>query len=180
MELIVIQKKIYEVRGHRVMLDFDLAELYEVETRVLNQAVKRNIDIFPEDFMFQLSNKEWETMSSQIVMTYPIKRPKAAIPLAFTEHGVTMLANVLKSKKARLRSVAIVRAFISLKQFVVNYKDLSEKIAELEQKYNRNFADVYEALNLLLQDKEAQESMAKRKRIGFKIPKHRALISIKR
>jgi hypothetical protein len=76
------------------MLDFDLAELYEVETRVLNQAVKRNIDIFPDDFMFQLSEKEWTTMSSQIVMTSPSKRPKTALPLAFTEHGVTMLANV--------------------------------------------------------------------------------------
>lgn len=76
------------------MLDFDLAELYEVETRILNQSVRRNIDIFPEDFLFQLTSKEWKNMSSQIVMTYPIKRPKIALPLAFTEHGVTMLANV--------------------------------------------------------------------------------------
>jgi hypothetical protein len=101
MQLQIIQSKIYEVRGHKVMLDFDLAELYEVETRVLNQAVKRNIDIFPADFMFQLTLKEWESMSSQIVMTYPVKRPKAALPLAFTEHGVTMLSNVLKSKKSK-------------------------------------------------------------------------------
>jgi len=115
MEIDRIQTKIYEVREQKVMLDFDLAELYEVETRVLNQAVKRNIDIFPEDFMFQLSKTEWESMSSQIVMTYPIKRPKTALPLAFTEHGVTMLANVLKSKKARLTSIAVVRAFIALK-----------------------------------------------------------------
>ena len=97
------------------MLDFDLAELYEVETRVLNQAVRRNIDIFPLDFMFQLSLSEWESMSSQNVMTYPPKRPKSAMPLAFTEHGVTMLATVLKSKKARQTSIAIVRAFIALK-----------------------------------------------------------------
>ena len=101
MQLQLIQKKIYELRGQKVMLDFDLAELYEVETRALNQAVKRNIDIFPSDFMFQLTKKEWKTMSSQIVMTSPLKRPKSALPLAFTEHGVTMLSNVLKSKKAR-------------------------------------------------------------------------------
>ena len=82
MQLATIQTKIYEIRGQKVMLDFDLAELYEVETRVLNQAVKRNIDIFPEDFMFQLSQTEWENMSSQFVMTYPAKRPKTALPFA--------------------------------------------------------------------------------------------------
>jgi hypothetical protein len=171
MELVVIQKKIFEIRGHKVMLDFDLAALYEVETRVFNQAVKRNIDIFPPDFMFRLTKKEWEAMSSQIVMTYPSKRPKTALPLAFTEHGVTMLANVLKSKKARLLSIAIVRAFIALKQFALNYKELSDKISALEHKYNKKFADVYEALDLLLRDKDEQEDFSKRKRIGFKIPK---------
>lgn len=174
MELIVIQKKIYELRGHKVMLDFDLAELYEVETRVLKQAVKRNIDIFPEDFMFELTKIEWNLLTSQIVIFEKGqgkgKYPKY-LPYAFTEHGVTMLANVLKSKKARLRSVAIVRAFIALKQFVVNYKELADKIGDLERKYNRQFADVYEALDLLLKDNQAQEDFSKRKRIGFKIPK---------
>ena len=101
MQLQIIQSKIYEVRGQTVMLDFDLAELYEVETRALNQAVKRNSDLFPLDFMFQLTEVERASMSSQNVMTFPTKRPKSALPLAFTEHGVTMLANVLKSKKAR-------------------------------------------------------------------------------
>jgi len=168
MEIDRIQTKIYEVREQKVMLDFDLAELYEVETRVLNQAVKRNIDIFPEDFMFQLSKTEWESMSSQIVMTYPIKRPKTALPLAFTEHGVTMLANVLKSKKARLTSIAVVRAFIALKRFALNYKELSEKLKEIESLYNKQFKDVYEAINFLLQ-KDNQETVQKqRTRIGFK------------
>lgn len=111
MQLQVIQTKIYEVRGQKVMLDYDIAELYEVETRILNQAVKRNIDIFPQDFMFQITSKEWQDMSSQIVMTSVNKRPKTALPLVFTEHGVTMLANILKSKKARQTSIAIVRAF---------------------------------------------------------------------
>ena len=97
MQLTIIQKKIYEIRDCKVMLDFDLAELYEVETRVLNQAIKRNIKSFPKDFMFRLTAKEWKMMSSQIVMTYPGKRPKTARPYVFTEHGVTMLASVLKA-----------------------------------------------------------------------------------
>ncbi len=154
MQLQKIQTKIYEIRGQKVLFDFDLAELYEVETRVLNQAVKRNIDIFPSDFMFQLTESEWGRMSSQIVMTSPNKRPKSALPFAFTEHGVTMLANVLKSKKARLTSIAIVRAFIALKQFISSYHELSEKLKDLESKYNTQFKDVYEAINYLLQKRQ--------------------------
>ncbi len=168
MQLQIIQKKIYEIRGQKVMLDFDLAELYEVETRALNQAVKRNIDIFPNDFMFQLTKKEWKTMSSQIVMTSPLKRPKSALPLAFTEHGVTMLSNVLKSKKARQTSVAIVRVFISLKQFTLNYKELAEKLKELENKYNLQFTTVYEALKYLMEDKQTRDDWKSRKQIGYK------------
>jgi ORF6N domain len=114
MDIVIIQQKIYEVREQKVMFDFDLAELYSVETRVLNQAVKRNKDRFPKDFMFQLTAKESKNMSSQFVMTYPFKRPKTALPYAFTEHGVTMLASVLKSQRAIKMNIAIVRAFISL------------------------------------------------------------------
>lgn len=168
MNLQVIQNKIYEVRAQKVMLDYDLAELYEVETRALNQAVKRNIDIFPDDFMFQLSKIEWENMSSQIVMTYPRKRPKTALPLAFTEHGVAMLANVLKSQKARKTSVAIVRAFIALKQYTLTHKDITDKLKELENKFNKQFKDVYEALNYLLNKDKIQKEQNERKRIGFK------------
>jgi hypothetical protein len=168
MELKKIQTKIYEVRNQKVMLDFDLAELYEVETRVLNQAVKRNLDIFPEDFMFRLSQKEWDDMSSQIVMTSSSKRPKTALPLVFTEHGVTMLSNVLKSKKARQTSIAVVRAFIALKQFALNYKDITDKIKELELKYNKQFKDVSEAINYLLQKDKQQIDQKERKRIGYK------------
>ena len=167
MQLQKIQTKIYEVRSQKVMLDFDLAELYEVETRVLNQAVKRNIDIFPPDFMFQLTENEWEQMSSQIVMTSSKKRPKTAVPFAFTEHGVTMLANVLKSKKARQTSIAIIRAFIMLKQFISNYHELSERLRELESKYNTQFKDVHEAINFLLQKDNLEINQKERKRIGF-------------
>ena len=142
--------------------------LQHFETRALNQAVKRNIDIFPEDFMFQLSLPELEGMSSQIVMTYPIKRPKSALPLVFTEHGVTMLANILRSKKARQTSIAIVRAFIALKQFALNYREISEKLRELENRYNKQFKDVYEAINYLLTKDKLETDQNQRKRIGFK------------
>lgn len=168
MQLQVIQTKIYEVRGQKVMLDYDIAELYEVETRVLNQAVKRNIDIFPADFMFQITIKEWETMSSQFVMTSVSKRPKTALPLVFTEHGVTMLANVLKSKKARQTSIAIVRAFIALKQFALTNTELNNKLKELENTYNKQFKDVYEAINYLLHKDKQETSQKDRKQIGYK------------
>ena len=100
MNELAIKEKIYEIRGQRVMLDFDLAELYQVETRVLNQSVKRNIRRFPEDFMFQLSEVEWDTILSQFVMTSRVKRPKSALPLAFTEHGALALAGILRSDVA--------------------------------------------------------------------------------
>ena len=168
MHLQQIESKIHEIRRQKVMLDYDLAELYEVQTRALNQAVKRNIDIFPDDFMFQLSEKEWEQMSSQIVMTSLNKRPKTALPYAFTEHGVTMLANVLKSKKARLTSIAIVRAFITLKKFISNYNEIAETLKELENKYNQQFKDVYEAINYLLNKDKQETAQKERKKIGYK------------
>jgi hypothetical protein len=168
MELLIIQKKIFEVRGQKIMLDFHLAELYDTETRALNQAVRRNLDIFPKDFMFRLTKKEWKNMSSQIVMTYPQRRPKVSPPLAFTEHGVTMLANVLKSRKARKISVSIVRAFIALKQFAMDYKELQKKLGELEAKYNKQFKDIYEALNYLMQREVLETEQKNRKRIGYK------------
>jgi ORF6N domain len=169
MELLVIQKKIYEIRGHKVMLDFDLAELYEIETKNINLAVKRNIIRFPLDFMFQLRTEEWESLRLQNE-TSNKRGGRRYLPYAFTEHGVAMLASVLKSEKAALVNIAIVRAFIALKQLAFNYKELSDKITEIEHKHNKQFADVYEALDLLLQDKEAQEDFSKRKRIGYKIP----------
>jgi hypothetical protein len=117
--------------------------------------------------MFQLSSNECDGMSSQIVMTYPIKRPKNDLPLAFTEHGVTMLATVLKSKKARQTSIAVVRAFIALKQFALNYNEISDKLRELESRYNKQFKDVYEAINYLLLKDRKITSHNQRRRIGF-------------
>jgi len=171
MHLIVIQQKIYEIRSHKVMLDFDLAELYEVETRALNQAIKRNIESFPKDFMFRLTAKEWKTMSSQFVMTYPGKRPKTALPYAFTEHGVTMLASVLKSSKARKMNIAIVRAFIALKKFVLENSEILGQLKELKERigdHDIQLNQIYNAIENLLDDKVEQKSWKERERIGFK------------
>jgi hypothetical protein len=150
MQLQGIQNKIYEIRGHKVMLDFDLAVLYEVETRALKQAVRRNIDRFPEDFMFILSENEINFLVSQNVI--PSKSYfGGAFPYVFTEQGVAMLSSVLKSKKALKVNIAIMRAFVFLRDYALSHKDLTEKLKELEGKYNKQFKDVYEAINYLLQ-----------------------------
>jgi hypothetical protein len=166
MQLQKIEQKIYELRGQKVMLDFDLAELYEVETKVLNQAVKRNTDRFPIDFMFQLSKKEFEILKSQIVTSSWGGTRK--LPYAFTEQGVAMLSSVLRSDKAINVNIAIMRAFVLMRQYALGYKELADKIAKLERKYNKKFADVYQALNLLLADNENETDWENRERIGFK------------
>ena len=164
------------------MLDFDLAELYEVETKVLNQSVKRNIDRFPNDFMFRLTTKEWEsirsqivttsqkgsTMRSQIVTASQNKRNTSATPYAFTEQGVSMLSGILRSAKAISVNIAIMRAFVFMRQYALTHKDLTDKLKELETKYDRQFKDVYEALNYLLQKDKIQKEQGERPRIGFK------------
>ena len=127
-----IKQKIYEIRGCKVMLDFDLAALYQVETRILNQAVRRNAARFPEDFMFQLTVTEWSDISSQFVMTSRAKRPKSALPLAFTEHGALMLSSVLRSNVAIETSIKVTRAFVAIRQ-ALNVLALPTKLTELER-----------------------------------------------
>ena len=133
-DLQLIQSKIYEIRGQRVMLDFDLATMYGVETRVLNQAVKRNIKRFPEDFMFQVSEIEWHVISSQFVMTSRAKRPKSALPLAFTEHGALMLSSVLRSDIAIDTSIKITRAFVAMRQ-AINFMEFSSLIRTFKLRF---------------------------------------------
>ena len=131
-DITTIQSLIYEIRGQRVMLDFDLAILYGVETRALNQAVKRNQNRFPEDFMFQLSREEWEAISSQVVMTSRLKLPKSAVPFVFTEHGALMLSSVLRSDVAVDISLKITRAFVAMRALLVS-SAIPKKLSELEQ-----------------------------------------------
>lgn len=144
MELKIIQNKIFEIRGQSVMLDFDLAELYEVETRVLNQAVKRNIKRFPSDFMFQLTNKEFDVLMSQSVISSWGGTRK--LPHAFTEHGVTMLASVLRSERAIEINIQVVRAFIALRQYALGYAELNQKLETFMLETNMQFSDIYQAL----------------------------------
>jgi hypothetical protein len=169
MQLQKIQAKIIEIRGQRVMLDFDLAELYEVETRVLNQAVKRNIQRFPDDFMFQLASQEWEILKSQSVISKQEKRGGTQkLPFAFTEQGLAMLSGILNSDKAINVNIGIMRAFVVLRQFALTNENLTQKLKEIETKYDKQFKDVIEAINFLLQKEKQQVLQSARKRIGFK------------
>ena len=156
-QLELIQSKIYEIRGQRVMLDFDLAELYQVETRVLNQAVKRNINRFPKDFMFQVTAEEWVVISSQFVMTSRNKRPKSALPLAFTEHGVVMLSSVLRSDIAVQTSVLITRAFVAMRQMIANSPVIMSAQLQKEMKKLKEYIeDVFADQNDINEDTRMQ------------------------
>ncbi|WP_118949835.1 ORF6N domain-containing protein [Taibaiella helva] len=177
MELTVIQERIFEIRGQKVMLDYDLAALYDVET-ALNQAVKRNQKRFPDDFMFRLSAAEWEAIqqmnSSQFVMSSGKHRGARYQPYAFTEHGVTMLASVLKSEKAVEMNILIVRAFIHLRRFALQYRDLSEQIQALKEQlgsHDIQLGRIYDTIERMLDDQTELKSWQKREPIGFKPPK---------
>ena len=130
--MIYVQNLIHEFRGRKVILDFDLAKLYQVETRVLNQSVKRNLRRFPSDFMFQLTEEEWLSNSSQIVMTS--NRPKKALPFAFTEQGVAMLSGLLHSDVAIDANIAIMRAFVQVRQYLLTTASMSSELKELRTK----------------------------------------------
>jgi hypothetical protein len=162
----IIQQKIHEIRGLKVMLDTDLAALYEVETKALNQAVKRNLKRFPPDFMFQLAQNEYANLKSHFVTSSWGGTRK--MPYAFTEHGVTMLAGILKSEKAIEMNIVIVRAFIALRKIAMHYKDLAIKLEELEKTNNEKFREIYQALNFLISKKKKEEEFTNRPRIGFR------------
>jgi phage regulator Rha-like protein len=166
MQLQTIQSFIHEIRGHRVMLDFDLAELYETETKRLKEAVRRNINRFPPDFMFQLNESEFETLRTQNASS---KRGGIRYkPFAFTEQGVAMLASVLNSAKAIEVNIQIVRAFVFLRQYAIANDELARKLEELESRYNKQFKDIYEALNYLFTKDQQITTHNQRKRIGYK------------
>jgi hypothetical protein len=177
-----VQNRIYEIRGERVMLDYDLASLYEVETRVLNQAVKRNNKRFPSDFMFRLTKEEFEglrsqfvtaseNMSSQFVMTYTNKRPVKDLPYAFTEQGVAMLSGILKSDKAIEMNIAIMRAFVEIRKIAFRQTDLKEQLQEIKQRlgeHDEQLNSIYDAMENLLDEKASKIKWDDRERIGFK------------
>jgi hypothetical protein len=156
-----IERTILVIRGHRVMLDADLALLYEVEAKVLNQAVKRNIERFPADFMFQLTAEEAEHLRSQSV-TSSSWGGRRYLPYAFTEQGVAMLSSVLRSPRAVQVNIEIMRAFVRLRQMLQQNADLARKLAQLERKYDTQFRAVFDAIRELMKPPEKP-----RRRIGF-------------
>lgn len=167
MDLQIIQNNIFEVRGCRVMLDYHLAELYQVETRALKQAVKRNIERFPSDFMFVLTQEEANLLLS-IGVSQNVIPPDynfgVAMPMAFTEQGVAMLSSVLRSKVAIEVNISIMRAFVLMRQMAIGYEELSRRIEELEVSTDAQFNELYQALTQLLSQSKQQKE---RRPVGF-------------
>jgi hypothetical protein len=180
-----IQNRIYEIRGERVMLDFDLATIYEVPTKVLNQAVKRNTKRFPKDFMFQLTANEWQDLRSHIVTTYESdkgtrsqtvttiqSRRKDNLPYAFTEQGVATLSGILNSDKAIAMNIAIMRAFVEIRRILIQENDLRVQLKAIKDRLGEHDAQlnqIYDAMENLLDEKAAGRNWEERGRIGFKI-----------
>lgn len=169
MTLETIRGKIHTIRGKQVIIDADLATLYQVETKVLKQAVRRNIERFPEDFMFELTSEEYKSLRSQFV-TLEIGRGMYSkyLPFAFTEQGVAMISSVLKSQIAIQVNIQIMRVFVSIRQFALSNLELSEKIKELEATHNKKFEDIFEALNYLLKIQQMNETETERQKIGYR------------
>ncbi|GAC1406610.1 MAG: ORF6N domain-containing protein [Pyrinomonadaceae bacterium] len=170
----IIERHVYLLRRQKVMLDNDLADIYRVETKVLNQAVKRNIARFPEDFMFQLTSDEAEFLRSQFVTSNDpstfqsgISKTKRGgrqyLPYVFTEQGVAMLSSVLRSERAVQANIAIMRAFVQLRRMLLSNEELNRKLLEFEKKYDTNFKIVFDALRQLM-----IPPVAPRRHIGFK------------
>ena len=161
-KLEIINNKIHVIRNQKVMLDFDLALLYQIETKVLKQAVRRNIERFPEDFMFELTIEEFDSLRSQIVTSsYGGTR---YMPFAFTEQGVAMLSSVLNSKKAIEINIAIMRTFVVLRNSILSLEEITNRVSEIEQQ----FPEIYKALNYLMDTNQKNIEQKERSKIGFK------------
>lgn len=160
---VLIEQKIFLIRGRRIMLDRDLAELYGVETRILNQAVKRNLNRFPEDFMFQLTPEEAVELSRSQFVTLKRGQNIKYLPFAFSENGVAMLSSVLNSERAVEVNIQIMRTFTRLREMLLTHKDLQRKIENMEKKYDHQFKIVFDAIKQLLATPETK----KKGKIGF-------------
>ncbi len=169
MELELIHHKIHEIRGQKVMLDFDLAELYQVETKRLKEAIRRNSKRFPMDFMFQLENKEFINLRTQFATSSLGHHGGTRyLPFAFTEQGVAMLSSVLKSEKAIEVNISIIRAFVHIRQYALNHLELTNQLKQLEIKYDKQFDDVFEAINYLLKKDSVTKQIKPKEGIGYK------------
>jgi hypothetical protein len=158
-----IERAIFWLRGHNIMLDSDLAVLYEVPVKVMNQAVKRNASRFPQDFMFRLTASEVQRLRSQSVTTKAGRGGRRTTPYAFTEQGVAMLSSILRSRRAILVNIEIMRAFVRLRQMLASNVELARKLAALEKKYDAQFKVVFDAIRELM-----EPPTPRRRRIGFR------------
>lgn len=168
----LIAKKIYEIRGKRVMLSADLAELYDVETKVLNQQVKRNLNRFPARYMFKLTLAEYRKVLRSQIVTLNRGEHSKYTPFAFTEHGILMLSSVLKSERAEKVNIVIIDTFVRLRELTKKHQDILQKIQELEHNFSKHDHQIkvlFEHLKSLLVEKEIQIRQEKRRRIGYKI-----------
>ncbi len=173
-----IEKHIYLIRNQKVMLDFHLAELYGAETKILNKAVARNLDRFPEDFMFQLNKSEWDSLRFQIGTSKKGRGGRRFLPYAFTEQGVAMLSSVLRSKRAVEVNIQIMRTFVKLRKMLSTHKELAQKLKELELKFeshDEQIIAIFEAINQLLQPPERPK-----RQIGFQVKEPKSKYSKKR
>ncbi len=159
----IIEKKIFEIRGRKVMIDRHLADLYGVETRILNQSVKRNINRFPEEFMFQLTKDERNKVITICDNLDSLKYART-MPYAFTEYGVAMLSSVINNDKAIQVNIQIIKTFVKLRQLISSTSQLHKRLEEMEKKYNKNFKIIFQVLHELMEIPEKP-----RKEIGFKI-----------
>lgn len=157
-----IERKIYSIRGQKVMFDVDLAEIYGVTTKRLNEQIRRNRERFPEDFMFQLSEEETGRLRSQFATSNKGRGGRRYLPYVFTEHGALMAANVLQSPIAVRASIQVVRTFVKLRQILAEHKELAQRLNELERKYDGQFKVVFDAIRKLM-----TPPVPKRRRIGF-------------
>ena len=162
-----IEQKIFLVRGERIILDSDLAELYGVKTKALVQALKRNAERFPRDFMFQLSTKEYVNLRSQFVTSSSEHGGRRYLPYVFTEHGALMAANILKSDRAIQVSIQVIRTFILMRQALATNRDLTRKLNDLEKKYDKQFAIVFKAIRALMNPPKPK--YIKPRKIGFRV-----------
>lgn len=165
MELQIIQNRIYQIRGLNVMLDFDLAEMYNVQTKRLKEQVRRNIERFPEDFMFELTKTEWIELVAICDQLPENLKHSSVTPFAFTQEGVAMLSGILRSPIAIEVNISIMRAFVALRQYVLGYAELNQKLETFMIETNMQFNEIYQALTELASQKEMESKP--RKRIGY-------------
>jgi len=167
----IIESKIFSIRGNKVMLDKDLAEIYNVETKVLKQAVKRNIDIFPAHFMFELTQEEYKSLRSQIVTSNKGRGGTRYLPMVFTEHGVLQLASVLRSERAKQMSIKIIEVFVQIRKQILNHNEILKKLGELERsdkKQGQQIEVIFKYIQQLESEKQQTKTQKERVKIGFK------------